>query len=79
MVRRSAVAWGISSSHEETILKNELLDAAYLVMLPFNQHGNSLKKTIYNALNLEDSSISFPFVSFVNVFHKYAIFSSIMK
>jgi hypothetical protein len=35
-IRRSAVAWGISSSHDETILKNELLDAAYLVMLPFN-------------------------------------------
>ena len=30
-------------------------------------------------MNLEDSAISFPFVAFVNVFHKYAIFASIMK
>lgn len=30
-------------------------------------------------MNLENSSISFPFLGFVNVFHKYAIFSSIMK
>ena len=30
-------------------------------------------------MNLENSSISFPFLGFVNVFHKYAVFSSIMK
>lgn len=36
LIRRCAVAWGISSSSDTNILKNELLDAAYLVMLPFN-------------------------------------------
>ena len=36
LIRRCAVAWGISSSHDLKILKSELLDAAYLVMLPFN-------------------------------------------
>jgi hypothetical protein len=30
-------------------------------------------------LNVENSSISSPFIAFVNVFHKYAIFASIMK
>jgi hypothetical protein len=36
LIRRCAVAWGISSSNDEKILKTELLDAAYLVLLPFN-------------------------------------------
>ena len=45
-VRRCGVAWGISSGSGDKILKTELLDSAYLIMLPYIIFNKDLIKMV---------------------------------
>lgn len=78
-IRQCAVAWSVGSGMQDSISKNELLDIGMKVMPHFSAYEGQLKNVLFSAIDFKGYLVSYGFVDFVNIFHKFLIFDGMKK
>ena len=62
-----------------TITKDELLDIGLKVMPHYSAYEGQLKNIFFSAIEFKGFDVSYTFLDFVNIFHKFLIFESMKK